>query len=673
MALIFDLLERRKDKFMLWLPAGLPNARAPYLVIGTFDKGPPPTVYETNITPFVNSGRPDLWELDPKTISPPLKDNTIYHYWYEINDLSPEGLGAIQVTDPLAYTIDYRSLRSHDEHSQPASVIKFRDEKLWPCDIDGNEPGPPPIPSQDSMPQNNHMVIYELPTSWSRYKDEPQNDQDVQIDVGTFTDVLALFDAKVAGKRFAGIPAIDNEAIVAELGINALELLPAADAKPIGQWGYATANYYATDFDLGTSGELVKLVEKIHTLNTRFFTDVVMAFGHDPYVYIDFRQFHLDQNAPEEQASPDRMQSHSDQPRDGYGGRLWRYSWPVDANSKPIVTSSYDPESGQVIDVHPSWAFHKGHLHRWMTSFGVDGLRLDSINNIANYDFIKSYKESAWSVYNSRYPSADPSKFLVIGEELSDPLDLITSGTLNALWNESWQTRLRALVIGETTGGDDFEWTVRKMVNCTLDSNHPFTDGSQSINYITSHDTEGYRKERLYNFLSNNKVYDIERRAKFAFALFLTAVGIPMIFAGEEFVDQMDRPISDKQSDPVNYERKAQDWRSRIFNYVSNMVAFRKTCPALGDDDTEFIHVDESRGGKIMAWKRGGQGQIPVVVVANFTAEDTEGTKYVVANWPDKDQSGWREVTQQRDVPAEWVGREPLMHWEVKVYTYWRA
>jgi pullulanase len=254
MAPIFDLLERRKDKFMLWLPAGLPNARAPYLVIGTFDKGPPPTVYQTNISPFINSGHPDLWELDPKTISPPLKDNTIFHYWYEINDLSPEGLGAIQVTDPLAYTIDYRSLRSRDEHSQPASVIKFRDGKLWPCDIDGNEPRPPPIPSQDSMPQNNHMVIYELPTSWSRYKDEQQNNQDVQIDVGTFTDVLALFDAKVAGKRFAGIPAIDNEAIVAELGINALELLPAADAKSIGQWGYATANYYATDFDLGTSG-----------------------------------------------------------------------------------------------------------------------------------------------------------------------------------------------------------------------------------------------------------------------------------------------------------------------------------------------------------------------------------------------------------------------------------
>jgi hypothetical protein len=28
----------------------------------------------------------------------------------------------------------------------------------------------------------------------------------------------------------------------------------------------------------------------------------------------------------------------------------------------------------------------------------------------------------------------------------------------------------------------------------------------------------------------------------------------------------------------------------------------------------------------------------------------------------------WREVTQERDVPGEWAGREPLFPWEAKVY-----
>jgi pullulanase len=97
------------------------------------------------------------------------------------------------------------------------------------------------------------------------------------------------------------------------------------------------------------------------------------------------------------------------------------------------------------------------------------------------------------------------------------------------------------------------------MANCTLDNAHPFTDGLQAINYITSHDDDGYRKQRLYNFLNDNGIYDVERCAKLAFACFLTAVGIPMIFASEEFCDQMDLPLSSKQVDPVNYKRKAQD------------------------------------------------------------------------------------------------------------------
>lgn len=307
-----------------------------------------------------------------------------------------------------------------------------------------------------------------------------------------------------------------------------------------------------------------------------------------------------------------------------------------------------------------------------MSDFGVGGLRLDSVNNIANYDFIKSYKEYAWYLYQARYPSASNAKFLVIGEELADPLDMVTSGTLNALWNEPWQGRLRALIIADPTISD-FAGTVRLMANCTLDPDHPFSDGAQAVNYITSHDVEGYRKERLYNFLDGAGVVDKETRAKMAFALLLTAVGIPMIFAGEEFVDQMDRPIGQKQIDPVNYERKAEPWRSAVFNYVANLVRFREQCPALGDDDTNFFFTDESRGGKIMAWSRGAAGHEPVVVVANFSGEGTPGTEYVIPGWPDAERDDWREVGQGRNVPREWVGREPLMQWEVKVYTYWKS
>jgi hypothetical protein len=49
--------------------------------------------------------------------------------------------------------------------------------------------------------------------------------------------------------------------------------------------------------------------------------------------------------------------------------------------------------------------------------------------------------------------------------------------------------------------------------------------------------------ERLYNYLDFNGVAFKEKQIKLAFACLLTAVGIPMILAGDEFADEHDIDI----------------------------------------------------------------------------------------------------------------------------------
>jgi pullulanase len=95
------------------------------------------------------------------------------------------------------------------------------------------------------------------------------------------------------------------------------------------------------------------------------------------------------------------------------------------------------------------------------------------------------------------------------------------------------------------------------------------------------------------------------------------------------------------------------------------------TSDALAANDTDFIHID-FQGKRVMAWRRGQPGS-DVVVVANFSdfATDTSlpNAEYRVHNWPATPPGRhWREITQDRDVPPEWVGREPLYAWEAKVY-----
>jgi 1,4-alpha-glucan branching enzyme len=320
------------------------------------------------------------------------------------------------------------------------------------------------------------------------------------------------------------------------------------------------------------------------------------------------------------------------------------------------------------------------YLARWMRDFRLDGLRLDSVNNIANWDFVGEYRSLARALWRERWAGLGATddeidgRFLVVGEELAVPLGLIREGRLDALWNDRFKYLVRDAVLGRPSWGESFESTVRKLIDCR---ELGFADSAQAVNYVTSHDVGGEENHRLFNFLNRNGVRDTEQRIKLAFVCLLTAVGVPMILAGEEFADQHDLEVSayKKQADPVNYERLEEPWRRRVFEYVSRLVRLRTTHGALSVNDTAFIHADFEEGKRVLAWRRGRawSGE-QVVVVANFSDWGTPdprnpSSEYVVRDWPSAPGGRrWREVTQDRDVPDEWVGREPLYPWEAKVY-----
>jgi hypothetical protein len=58
---------------------------------------------------------------------------------------------------------------------------------------------------------------------------------------------------------------------------------------------------------------------------------------------------------------------------------------------------------------------------------------------------------------------------------------------------------VRAALLGENVGGLNFEDTVRRAIDCRIEG--VFMDGAQVINYLTRHDVQGERKERLYNLM----------------------------------------------------------------------------------------------------------------------------------------------------------------------------
>jgi pullulanase len=690
-----DLLARRETAFVLWhLTQAEPPPR---LIIGWVQPGTPiGLVGEQSLALRRVPGFDDLWELP--AIECGLIDGWVYYYWFEVTSSHPErpsGLAParIRITDPLATAVDWRLLgprlgapfTQDDRH--PAAAVKYSAGRLIGADVGGEQPSFSGEPSPEALPPNNRLVIYELPTAWTR----PGAAGGREVAVGSFRDVIALIDADAAGATFddLDITRPGRAYLSSELGVNALELLPAADSAYNREWGYGTTHYFAPDFELGfpatyswpaPNRDLTDLSRTCHAHRMRFVADMVMAFSKsNPYLDAACDDFFI-LDPKSEPDSPDAFNSRSGSQRrlrDGFGASLFRYD---------RFVQSYDPVAGLAGSFCPARQLMKTAVERWVRDFHIDGIRLDSIENIANWDFVRELKDHARQLNAERYAAnglaakAD-ERFIVMGEELSEPHALLEQQRLDGLWHEAFKHYIRMALIGRSHESETtFEATVRRAIDCR---EFGYGDLTQAVIYLTSHDVEGFRNERLFNFFMNSGVFDAERRTKLAFACLLTAVGLPMILAGEEFADQHDLFGPDgnvtqnfgKQVDPVNFARLQDDWRARIKEYASRLIQLRTSYDALAVNDVEFIHADFDDGKRVMAWRRGEAGSASqVVVVANFSDfatpdADQPDAEYVVNNWPATPSNRrWREVPQERWVDEARAGREPLYAWEAKVY-----
>lgn len=593
----------------------------------------------------------------------------------------------------MAFMVDWR-LRAprpegpgySDDDRYPAAVVKFSQGRLIPCDAGGETGALQNQPPLATLSPNNRLVIYELSTAWAGIGKAGE----LEISAGTFRDATALVDPQEEGANFLDLEVTERgRSYLTELGVNAIELLPPASSLYDREWGYGTTNFFAPDFDLGfppdyswptPNRDLRALIAACHAHGLRFFADVVMAFARttaylaaatNDFFILDPRSNPADPDAHNSRGKDDQ---HF---RDGFGSTLFRYA---------AFAKGYDPVSGQPISLSPARQLMKASLLRWMNDFHIDGIRMDSVENVSNWDFIQEYTDLARSTWGQRFAAqvaggGTDERFLVVGEELQEPLDILRQRRLDGLWHENFKKYIRAALIGRNADDEpSFEWTVRKAIDCR---NFGYSDGAQAVIYLTSHDVEGFRNERLFNFFRNNNVFDAEKRIKLAFACLLTAVGIPQILAGDEFADQHDlfdengnvSQKGNKQIDPVNFSRLNDEWRRRIKDYVARLIKFRTTSNALAVNDTDFIHVDFNDGKRVLAWRRGRPDlDNIVVVVVNFSDFGTAdpfspSAEYVVHNWPATPPGKkWREITQERDVPPEWVGCEPIFPWEAKVY-----
>lgn len=551
------------------------------------------------------TGSSTLFEIDLSTLE--LADGAYeYEFIVDGNDTQP-------IADPYADEITrfggYRG------------VFRIREGKRWRLPFSWDDE----LLSGKPLPNNNEMVIYEMPLRWMA---GPAGDSTNvrQIGLGTFDRVI--------------FEQLNN---LEELGVNAIELLPIEDSADTLNWGYGTRFFFSPDIDMGKPVDLKFFIKRCHQRGIRVLLDVVMNHARE---------------CPLERLAPTSffLQDRNEEPGRGedYGGRLFRYR-------SPGADGHY-------------WAreFHLQMAEYWITQYRIDGFRLDEFRGIDNWEFIQQFTDHAWQIHNDQFQSRP---FIVIAED-SWRRPVITKNDVNnpngrkvvdAMWNFAFRDEVRRLMHNEiyTQWGQPAR---RERITAMLASrqswndwdhifNQGFDDLAQAVTYVTSHDVEGVGEQRFFNdvfgrilqqrHLGGSDVntirtlsdrldtpavqqayHDALDQVRSAFALLMTSVGIPMFLAGEEFADSHDLENSDwrlKMSDPVDWQRAQQPGRKALRNTVSELIQLRVSQSALQRNEINFFYfhpsIDENNGERVFAYCRSGNFPLgnhdQVIVVAN--------------------------------------------------------
>jgi len=371
------------------------------------------------------------------------------------------------------------------------------------------------------------------------------------------------------------------------LGVNAIELMPVAEFAGDHSWGYNPAHPFAVESSYGGPDHLKKFVREAHKCGIAVIVDVVLNhFGPSD---LSLWQF------------------------DGYSenGKGGIYFYQDDRSQTPWGDTRPDYGREEVRQ------YCRDNALMWIEEYHMDGLRFDATLYIRTVSGIGTEIPEGWDLMrdiNTSIRGALPSTVLIAEDLQNDPaITSLDGAAFNAQWDAGFVNRLRALV----TTPDDAARSMHELADIVVAQGDPW----ERVIYSESHDEVANGKLRVPQEIDpgNPTGWPAQKRATLATAIALTSAGIPMLFQGQEFLE--DEWFRDTV--PLDWDR-AEAFRD-IVRMVRDLVVLRRnlngTTAGLTGPHTEVSHLDDE--AKTIAWLRATDTEETVIVV-NASAEARE-------------------------------------------------
>lgn len=389
------------------------------------------------------------------------------------------------------------------------------------------------------------------------------------------------------------------------LGINAIKVMPLAEFAGDYSWGYNPANPFAVESSYGGPDAFKQLVREAHRHGIAVILDVV---------YNHFGPSDLD---------------------------LWQFDGWSENDKGGIYFYNDHRSSTPWGDTRPDYGRHEVRRYirdnalSWLRECHVDGLRLDMTVYMRSVEGWGDDIPEGWTMMRdiadavrAEFPTA-----ITIAEDLqADPAVTAADGAhLHSQWDARFVHPVRAALIAM----DDAGRSIPAVVDAILARDNG--DTFSRVIYTESHDEVANGKARIPQEIEpeNPSGWPAQKRATLGGILTLTAGGIPMLFQGQEFLE--DEWFRD--SVPLDWDR-AEKFRD-VVRMFRDLIRLRRDLDggtaALRGQYTEILHADDAT--KLLAYARSGDSGDSgdrVVVVINLSVEPrTEWIRF-------PDSGSWR-------------------------------
>jgi len=418
-----------------------------------------------------------------------------------------------------------------------------------------------------TMPPWNELVIYEM-------------------HVGTFNDA----PGQGPGKFDDIVPKLPY---LRDLGINAIQIMPVVEFAMDTSWGYNPSQPFSVETALGGPQGLFRFVKAAHSFGIAVILDVV--YNH---------------------CGPGDLD-------------LWRFDGWFDGNHNGGIYF-YDNARARTPwgDTRPDYGrgevrqYFRDNALFWLNKYRLDGLRFDSVVNIRNRDGRDGPVgdlPDGWSLLqwiNNEIRASQPWK-LTIAEDLQNN-EWITKDTwaggagFGTQWDARFVSPVREAVIAANDADRDME-SVRDALT------HSYSgDATQRVIYTESHDEVANGKSRVPEEIwpGNAGSWFSRKRSTLGAALVFTAPGIPMIFQGQEFLE--DGFFQD--TEPLDWSKlQAHSGIQLLYRDLIRLRRnwFNQTGGLRGQHINVYCVNNTDKLIAFHRWENGGAGD-DVVVVANF-------------------------------------------------------